>query len=114
MMSLQAIPQPVWTGLTISTLLAASSVTSAYVVPRQIETSQLLPEYDYVIIGGGTAGLTVADRLTEDPDIDVLVLEAGTFGNLSGILSLNVPLPELSPDWWPNVVCIRWHSPSNS
>ena len=26
----------------------------------------LLPEYDYVIIGGGTSGLTVADRLTED------------------------------------------------
>lgn len=23
--------------------------------------------YDFVIIGGGTSGLTVADRLTEDP-----------------------------------------------
>lgn len=23
--------------------------------------------YDYVIIGGGTSGLTVADRLSEDP-----------------------------------------------
>ena len=28
--------------------------------------SQLLDKYDYVIVGGGAAGLTVADRLTED------------------------------------------------
>lgn len=30
------------------------------------KTDDLLPEYDFVIIGGGTAGLTVADRLTEN------------------------------------------------
>lgn len=29
--------------------------------------SQLKPFYDYVIIGGGTSGLVVAYRLTEDP-----------------------------------------------
>lgn len=33
--------------------------------------------FDYIIVGGGTAGLTVADRLTEDADIKVLVIEAG-------------------------------------
>ena len=32
------------------------------------DPSHLEDSYDYVIIGGGTSGLTVANRLTEDPE----------------------------------------------
>lgn len=34
-------------------------------------------KYDYIICGGGTAGLVVAARLTENPDVTVGVIEAG-------------------------------------
>lgn len=34
-------------------------------------------EFDYLVIGGGTAGLAVAARLSEDPGLVVAVLEAG-------------------------------------
>lgn len=46
--------------------------------------------FDYVVVGGGTAGLAIASRLAEDSNNLVAVIEAGSFyeignGNLSQI-----------------------------
>ncbi|KAI4137857.1 MAG: hypothetical protein LQ341_004948, partial [Variospora aurantia] len=62
-------------------------VAAAFPQQGRVE-ARLDATYDYVIIGGGTAGLTIASRLAENPALSVAVVEAGGFyqadnGNLS-------------------------------
>ena len=51
----------------------ASSLSAAFCTVEEFSQT----EFDYVIVGGGTAGLVLAARLTEDPTLKVGVLEAG-------------------------------------
>ncbi|RDL37825.1 Glucose oxidase [Venustampulla echinocandica] len=70
-------------------LLAVSSVsawptTSPYTNVKT-RAEQIEAEYDYVIIGGGTSGLTVGDRLSENGKYSVLAIEYGYFDTQTGM-----------------------------
>lgn len=70
--------------LPLFTLLASCAAaplsSSAPLIKRAITTDPTTAtqdSYDYIVVGGGTSGLAVAARFSEDSSKTVLVIEAG-------------------------------------
>ncbi|KAH0584703.1 hypothetical protein H2248_010230 [Termitomyces sp. 'cryptogamus'] len=62
--------------------------------------------YDYIIVGGGTAGCVLANRLSEDPSVKVLLLERGNarvgWATRVPLLSTNFMGDEKAAYSWPS------------
>jgi choline dehydrogenase len=72
--------------------LRAAQLIGSHFGPPSINST-----YDYVIVGGGTAGLTLATRLAQNASNTVAVVEAGSFYELTNANFSEVPA--LAANW---------------
>lgn len=88
-----------FTSLISSLLQSERELADSHIYP--VDASQFMfDEYDFIVIGAGSAGSAVASRISEVPDWKVLVIEAG--GDpplLSNIPALFFPLQKTEVDW---------------
>jgi choline dehydrogenase len=79
--------------------------------PEQAAEGERVTTYDYLIVGGGTAGCVLAARLSEDPDVEVLLIESGpALGPPEMYVSAG--FPELWRDGGtPEIKWSRWTTP---
>ncbi|KEZ39529.1 hypothetical protein SAPIO_CDS9407 [Scedosporium apiospermum] len=73
--------------LSWASLVVAHPLVSDKLLRRaEIQIEDVKESYDYIIVGGGQAGIVLASRLSEDPDVTVLVVEYGYFNNAPSVL----------------------------
>ncbi|KAJ7693420.1 aryl-alcohol-oxidase from pleurotus Eryingii [Mycena rosella] len=88
---------------TLFVLALSITLSSAILIENVADLTKLKLTFDFIVVGGGTAGNVIANRLSENPSNKVLVLEAG--GSDANVLNVEVPFfaPRATPytpqDW---------------
>ncbi|TFK55463.1 aryl-alcohol-oxidase from pleurotus Eryingii [Heliocybe sulcata] len=88
------MPSFISSSLFVSLYLITFASAATYTDPSQLPSKS----YDYIIVGAGTAGNVIANRLTENPQSQVLVIEAGAARDGNPYLDMPLLAPELSPN----------------
>lgn len=93
--------------------LLLSTATAQQLLGNHFGTPGANATYDYVVVGGGTAGLAVAYRLAEDGTRNVAVVEAGGFyesenGNISTVPAYCVQYGAFDPSSVHDFPLVDW------
>ena len=67
----------------------------------------LRSQYDFIVCGSGSSGSVVARRLAENPDVSVLLLEAGGSDEVPSVTEA----PRWIETWGPSAIGSLWANP---